>query len=396
MTSFRQKVIYVNQNSTSLVIMSFHGKDMIDISFEEFDDASPKGFFGKKTQISGIFEDFSQAAQKLPNSVQAFLAKTDKIQEDIRRQTASPDLVNVYKKVNGKLKELGFEVSLSGQTTQDVFLEVIEEILNELFFVKNKGKNLEKELQVCKEDKNKTEERCRKTQTAFNDFEYESCDENLEDLFKEIMNKSFNSEIEDDMNIYTFIKYVEIQRSKSLKKLEELSSERDSLSHSIIELQSKNKDLLNKLKKAASLAENNEKIRITEQVCLELGIKSVKELPEAIHKFQQVMFALPGVEKFVAEISEEFVGEYTCKKLEDIVPHIKNLKKQIEECEEFKKRVFLAFGSDKIKDIVNFGRGLSHFCKLFEVPAADQLLGTVEELFYFVRQIKGFVSVRDI
>lgn len=373
--------------------MSFHGKELIDISFEEFDEASPKGFFMKKTQISGIFDEYSQPAQKFPNSVQAFLARTDKIQEDIRRQTASPEVQNSYKKVNGKLKELGFESSVSTHTPQEGFLEVLEEILNELFFVKNKGKNLEKELQGCKEDKNKTEERCKKTQSAFSTFEYESTEDNLEDLFKEIMNKSFNSDSEDDINIYTFIKYVEIQRGKSLKKIEELSAERENLAQSVFELQSKNKELFNKLKKTASLVENNEKIRITEQVCSELGIKTVKELPEAIHKFQQVMFALPGVEKFVAEISEEFVGEYACKKLEDIVPHIKGLKKQVLECEEFKKRVFLAFGSDKIKDIVNFGRGLSHFCKLFEVPVADQMLATVEELFYFVRQIKGFVMV---
>jgi alanyl-tRNA synthetase len=207
------------------------------------------------------------------------------------------------------------------------------------------------------------------------------------------MNKSFDSQKEEDVSIFTFIKFVEIQRAKTLKKLENLNSEKENLSRDLAEIQGKNKELLNRLKKAVALVENNEKIKIIESICKDLSLKNVKELPEAIHKFQQVMFALPSVEKFVAEVSEEFVGEFNCKKLEDIVPMIKSLKKQLNDDEEFKKRVFLAFGSDKLKDLVNFGRAISHFCKLFEVTSSENLFGTVEELFYFVRQIKGFVMV---
>lgn len=371
--------------------MSFQNKELIDISFDEFDSGSPKSHFTKKTHISDLFEDFSPSTSKLPNSVQEFLMRSDQIQEDLRRNSSPHEAPSHLRKLNSKLKESGFGPMQANPPVESLY-SILDQVLSDLIQSRSREKLLNKELEQNK-SKEKNENRLKRNAGLFDNFDYESNDENLEDLFKEVMNKSFDSRNEDDVNIYTFIKYVEMQRNKTLKKLDEVNLEKESLTKELKEMQEKNKEIIVKLKKTVALVENNEKIRIVESVCNDLEIKNVKELPEAIRKFQQVMFALPGVEKFVAEVSEEFVGEYGCKKMEDIVPSIRNLKKQLAECEDFKKRVFLAFGSDKIKDIVNFGRAISHFCKLFEVPSPDKLLATVEELFYFVRQIKGFVMV---
>ena len=374
--------------------MSFQNKELIDISFDEFDSGSPKSHFTKKTHISDLFEDFSPSTSKLPNSVQEFLMRSDQIQEDLRRNSSPNETPSYLRKLNSKLKESGLNPIQPNPPLESLY-SILDQVLSDLIQSRSQEKLLNKELEQNK-SKEKSENRLKRNAGLFDNFDYESNDENLEDLFKEVMNKSFDSRNEDDVNIYTFIKYVEMQRNKTLRKLDEVNLEKESLAKELKEMQEKNKEIIVKLKKTVALVENNEKIRIIESVCNELEIKNVKELPEAIKKFQQVMFALPGVEKFVSEVSEEFVGEYGCKKMEDIVPSIRNLKKQLAECEEFKKRVFLAFGSDKVKDIVNFGRAISHFCKLFEVPSPDKLLSTVEELFYFVRQIKGFVMVQVI
>lgn len=377
--------------------MNFQNKELIDISFEDYDEISSQGFLPRKSHISELYDDFPNTSQKLPNSVQEFLLRSDQIQEDIRKKNdKSPDFKkSPYKKINDKLKSLGFSSEISLSTTFESFFDTLDSILTEFIYTVNKLNEAEKSLKEVF-DRKKDDERDKRNKRLYNDFEYGSIDSNLEDLFKEVMNRELNLKNEEDHNIITFIKYTEIQRAKLVKKIQEFTNDKDSCISALQELEYKNKELALKLKKNQISNEIRDKMKVLDQVLVELNLKSAKELPEAISKFQQVMFALPSVEKFVADISEEFVNDPNCKKLEDILIIIKSQKKVISEAEDFRRRVCQAFGSEKIKDFISYGRGLSHFCKLFEVQSSEKLFGVVEELFYFVHQMKGFIGVRDI
>ena len=374
--------------------MSFRNKETIDISFDEDDELSSRAFLGKRTHISDLYDEMAQTSQKLPNSVQEFLLQSDQIQEDIKKfSQISPEKNQLYKGINEKLKQLGYQFEIGIHPSEDNILEILDEILIDFLFTSNKLEENERILEDIK-DLKKSEDREQRNKTLYKNFQYSSIDSNLEDLFKEIMNRSFNMKYDEDHNIMSFIKYAEMQREKLLNKVHEYNTEKEKIHQQLKELEQKNNQLLAKLKTSLPSLENTEKLKIIDQVLVELSIKSIKELPDAINKFQKVMFALPNVEKFIADISEEFADDQDVKKLDDIIISIKAQKKIMKESEEFRKRVCQAFGSEKLKDIISYGRGLSHFCKLFEVPSSEKLLSVVEELFYFVHQIKGFISVR--
>ncbi|OMJ80810.1 hypothetical protein SteCoe_18865 [Stentor coeruleus] len=376
--------------------MNFQNKEFIDISFEDYDEFSSQ-VLPKNSNISDLYDNFPNTSQKLPNSVQDFLLRSDQIQEDIRKKNdKSPDFKkSPYKKINEKLKSLGFSNEISPITTFESFFDTLDNILTEFIYTVNKLNEAEKNLKETF-DKKKDKERDKRNKKLYNEFKYISNDSNLEDLFKEIMNRELNLKNEEDYNIITFIKYTEIQRAKLVKKIQDFTNDKDNCIIALQDLEYKNKELALKLKKNQMTNDIRDKIKILDQILIELNLKSVKELPEAINKFQQVMFALPSVEKFVADISEEFVNDPNCKKLEDILVIIKSQKKNILEADDFRRRVCQAFGTEKLKDFISYGRALSHFCKLFEVKNSEKLFGVVEEVFYFVHQMKGFIGVRDI
>ena len=344
---------------------------MIDNSFEEFEDLDCQGFIGRKTQVSDLYDEFSNSSKKLPNSVQEFLLQSDRIQEDIRKlKINSTDKADLYKNINEKMKELGYKFEITANCKLNTVTEVLDEY----------------------EENNKKNEREKKNKKIFKKFEFGSVASNLEDLFKEITNRDFNMKNDADHNIMSFIKYTEVQREKLIKRIQDFNTDKQSLQESLQDLEYKNKDLLTKLKKSQTSSENSEKIKISDQVCNDLSLQSIKDLPDAIFKFQQVMFTLPTIEKFISDLSEEY-SDQNCKTLEEILGKIKSQKKLLAESDDFRRKICQAFGSEKLKEIGNYGRGLSHFCKLFEVSNSEKLLSVVEELFYFVHQIKGFLSV---
>ena len=373
--------------------MSFRNKEHLDISFEEFEESCSPNIAGKRTHISELYDDFPHM-QKLPASVQEFLAKSDQIQDDLRKFSEnSQEKDNLLLQINERLKHLGYEIEILAKTKLEITLEILNEILNDFLYTSNKLEESERTL--CEvSDSKKFQEKELRNRKVFKDFDYSSIDSSLEDLFKEVMNKNFSFRSETDHNIMSFIKYTEIQREKLIKKGQDLIVDNEKSLKSIRELEQKNSQLRIKLTKCQPSLEIDEKFKIIDQILLDLSLKSIKELPDAISKFQKVMYALPTVEKFITEITEEFADDHTCKKLEDIVAAIRTLKRQVVDLDDFRKRVNQAFGSEKVKDIVNFGRGISHFCKLFEVQSSEKMLPVVEELFYFVHQIKGFIAVR--
>ena len=372
--------------------MSSQNKEMIDNSFEEFEDLDCQGFIGRKTQVSDLYDEFSNSSKKLPNSVQEFLLQSDRIQEDIRKlKINSTDKADLYKNINEKMKELGYKFEITANCKLNTVTEVLDEILNDFVDVSRKFEENGRILDEYEEN-NKKNEREKKNKKIFKKFEFGSVASNLEDLFKEITNRDFNMKNDADHNIMSFIKYTEVQREKLIKRIQDFNTDKQSLQESLQDLEYKNKDLLTKLKKSQTSSENSEKIKISDQVCNDVSLQSIKDLPDAIFKFQQVMFTLPTIEKFISDLSEEY-SDQNCKTLEEILGKIKSQKKLLAESDDFRRKICQAFGSEKLKEIGNYGRGLSHFCKLFEVSNSEKLLSVVEELFYFVHQIKGFLSV---
>ena len=375
--------------------MSFRNKEHRDISFEEFESSCSPNITGKRAHISELYDDFSHM-QKLPVSVQEFLAKSDQIQDDIRKLSEiSPEKDTLLRQINESLKRLGYEIEIVSKTRLESVLEILNEILSDFLYTSNKLEESERTLCEANDSK-KFQERETRNKKLLKDFDYSSIDSNLEDLFKEVMNKNFSFSSETDHNIMSFIKYTELQREKLIKKSQDLIADNERSLQSLKELEQVNSQLRIKLTKCKPSLETAEKSKIIDQVLLDLSLKSIKELPDAISKFQKVMYALPTVEIFITDITEEFANDHSCKKLEDIITAIRTLKKQVVDLDDFRKRVNQAFGSEKVKDIVNFGRGISHFCKLFEVSGSEKMLSVVEELFYFVHQIKGFIAVRFI
>ena len=119
--------------------MSSQNKEMIDNSFEEFEDLDCQGFIGRKTQVSDLYDEFSNSSKKLPNSVQEFLLQSDRIQEDIRKlKINSTDKADLYKNINEKMKELGYKFEITANCKLNTVTEVLDEILNDFVDVSRK------------------------------------------------------------------------------------------------------------------------------------------------------------------------------------------------------------------------------------------------------------------
>jgi hypothetical protein len=375
--------------------MSFQNKDL-DISFDDYDVMSSQNYTGKKINGLELYEDCPDSSKQLPNSLQEFLFQSDQIQLDIKKLTElSPEKASLFKEINEKIKRLGYKITVGQDSKANTLLELLGEVLSDFLYTTAKLEDQERTL-IEINDTSKLLDMEKRNKSIYKLFEYESIESKLENLFKEIMNRNFNKKNDDDHNIMSFIKYTEIQRDKLINKIQELNLQAEKSCIDLKDLETKNKELYSKLKKSNISIENNEKLKIIDQVCRDLSIKSIKELPDVIGKFQQVMVALPNVEKFISEVSEELLAEQSSKKLDDIIPKIRAHKKLIVEAEDFKKRVSQAHGTEKLKDIIAYGKGFSHFCKLFEVTNTDKVISVVEELFYFVHQIKGFLSVNFI
>ena len=230
--------------------MSFQNKEMIDNSFEEFEDLDCQGFIGRKTQVSDLYDEFSNSSKKLPNSVQEFLLQSDRIQEDIRKlKINSTDKADLYKNINEKMKELGYKFEITANCKLNTVTEVLDEILNDFVDVSRKFEENGRVLDEYEEN-NKKNEREKKNKKIFKKFEFGSVASNLEDLFKEITNRDFNMKNDADHNIMSFIKYTEVQREKLIKRIQDFNTDKQSLQESLQDLEYKNKDLLTKLKKS--------------------------------------------------------------------------------------------------------------------------------------------------
>lgn len=142
-------------------------------------------------------------------------------------------------------------------------------------------------------------------------------------------------------------------------------------------------------------AELIEKTKIIEDLASQLNLKSFKDLPSAFNKIQKILTTLPTLDKFVKSVCEETVSNQFSN-FEVVLQELRKLKHQKFLNEKFRARVFeqLIVGSeeeafDKIKAFM-------YFCKLFEVNARDNLPQMIDEIFFFVHEIKGFLAVRDI
>ena len=127
----------------------------------------------------------------------------------------------------------------------------------------------------------------------------------------------------------------------------------------------------------------------------QLKLKSYLEVPNALSKIQQVMLTLPGIDKFVKQICEEIMVSPSSR-LDDVIDALQDLKKRLQNLEKFKLAISESLATVHDGDMLEKIKGLMYFCKLFEIRQKDDIISTVEGIFYFVHEIKLFLAVRDI
>ena len=138
-----------------------------------------------------------------------------------------------------------------------------------------------------------------------------------------------------------------------------------------------------------------EKNKILEGVSSQLSLKSFKDLPSAFNKIQKILTTLPALDKFVKSVCEEIVSN-KFSNFEVVLQELRKLKHQKFLNDKFRARVFeqLIVGSEE--EAFEKVKAFMYFCKLFEVNVRDNLHQTIDEIFFFVHEIKGFLAVRDI
>ena len=224
------------------------------------------------------------------------------------------------------------------------------------------------------------------------------------------MDQEFNPMRESDAKVIAIIQNYEEQTQKISLEMSSYKKEIENLSYIVKKQKSDSleqgyskqeiptpysKGPINRGKKYSNEfgdQETTEKLKVLSSVITQLNLTSYTEVPNALNKIQQVMLTLPGIDKFVKQICEE-IALSPSSRLDEILDTLKNMKKKLQALEKFKITITENFSSANELEIIEKIKGLSYFCRLFEVRQKDNIINVVEGIFYFVHEIKMFLAV---
>lgn len=238
---------------------------------------------------------------------------------------------------------------------------------------------------------------------------YQSGAEREKSMFRTFMNREYNPKRETDSKVMAIIIMYEEQKYKLMKEMNVIKKDMDmskkhfqdadfnysKLNRELEDQKIENQTLKNRLKyleQHSSLDHN----KILNSIAQQLSLRSYDEILPAIYKMQQVLLALPNVDKFVTAVCDELFDENSSlgsNKLDKVLPEIKQLKQSSLEYNEYRNKLRDAYGDSDPRDIVGKVKGLSHFCRLFDVKKNDDIINVVEGVFFFVHELKLFLAV---
>ena len=385
-----------------------------------------------------------QNSNKLPSSVHEFIKQSTEIQQEIQKlsqlcQQISPkkelpmketssqsdsdsnmqepdENVQVWENINGLLKSHGiapliFVSNKYGQPLPEInsLKDTVVELTTEFSDLYRKYQeqsdyilNLESELKSKEllEEKYKTLKLKLKEKSIPNSSKklYEPTRNRKKEnqdlkVFFAFMEKEFDRKSETHAKVLALIQNYEEKLRKLAASAANGMSREDDWEYEQISRYEAESFNLNRLKELdADLLEKN---KILEGVSSQLSLKSFKDLPSAFNKIQKILTTLPALDKFVKSVCEEIVSN-KFSNFEVVLQELRKLKHQKFLNDKFRARVFeqLIVGSEE--EAFEKVKAFMYFCKLFEVNVRDNLHQTIDEIFFFVHEIKGFLAVRDI
>ncbi|CAG9330323.1 unnamed protein product [Blepharisma stoltei] len=238
-----------------------------------------------------------------------------------------------------------------------------------------------------------------------------SPDSRAASLFFNFMEREYNASRETDSKIMSIIMMYEDQKYRQIKELSSIKKDMDiskkyfkdlemnytKINQDLEDSKIENQTLKNRIKylEQHTTSENTEKLKIINSITQALSLRSYEEILPAIFKMQQVLLALPNVDKFVTSVCAElFSGEAALSpnKLDNVVPEIQRLKNSLNEVLDYKAKLSEAYGNIDEREIIEKARGLAHFCRLFDVKRTDDIVNVVEGVFFFVHELKLFLG----
>ena len=262
----------------------------------------------------------------------------------------------------------------------------------------NQFKDLDKINRQLQEKLNKTREKLKENNLA-KSSQFKANDK-AQNTFKAFIGHDFNPSKDSDSKIMGIIANYEEQKQKLLAEINNYKKEIDGLNNSF----KKNREKLTaeaEYHKTASKTqkkfeiqdqESFEKLKILDTVVSQLSLKNYLEIPHALTKIQQVMLTLPGIDRFVKQICKEIMLSPSSK-LEEVIETLRDIKKRLQNLENFKIMISETLLVKLEEEIIEKIKGLAYFCKLFEIKPKDQIVASVEGIFFFVHEIKMFLSV---
>ena len=125
-----------------------------------------------------------------------------------------------------------------------------------------------------------------------------------------------------------------------------------------------------------------------------LSLKSAAEIPEALDTMQQAILALPKVEEFMNAVCKEVFSHSAKHSPDQVVDAVKAWRKGHAKLQAKLKKLQDALGANGHEAHAR-ARAVSYFCRLFVIEG-DDVKETVEQVYYFVYELKGFLAVSNI
>jgi hypothetical protein len=391
------------------------------------------------------------------SSVQEFLKQSNEIQEEIRKlselcQQISPKKDSfieeaprekedfegdhvVWEQINNLLTTHGFAPLTINQddydqdypdpsSAQDTLVELITEYSNlsrnfeelnssykeleEEYKAKclqaEKNKGIEEKIRNLDKINRQLQEKLAKQQENFKSREEKVVNQKIKtfgerpvSIFKAFMDQDYNPLRDNDAKIMAIIQNYEEQVQKLLQDLQSSRREVEGLNSSFKKLKEKSveNDQSYQRPRIQKDDESQEKLKVLQNVVSQLSLKSYLEIPNALHKIQQVMMTLPGIDKFVKQICEEIMIS-PGSRLEEVIESLKELKRKVIQGEKFRNNVFDQLNASSENEVLDKIKGFMYFCKLFEIRPREDVIASVESIFFFVHEIKMFLAVRSI
>lgn len=188
-------------------------------------------------------------------------------------------------------------------------------------------------------------------------------------IFKSFLHRDLDPQSPSDAGILRLIKHYEAEKSAFFSEFTSLKNEVESQAVSF--------------KQQLSL--QNEPDEILSQLTTQLSLNSCSELSAALHKMQKALQTLPPIEKFLSVL---------CRLTSTSPPDLEQILAKIRDYKDYKgKYLSLLRLLDSDEEHAELkAKALARFCRLFEASAST-LPAVIDQLYYFVHELKLFLSV---